>query len=279
MSKCGERRLTAFFSRLPAVEPEINIHPLQGERFEVDYREPEAGGVPLEIGAEGFYADYGAGSRRLREATKLRVARRVQVRGMWCLEMVGVGGAPTLGRFELSWAMHKFYRMRRGYAYLCDLLEPEERRRFPFPRHLAPDEVLQWSDTETVNGPETNDPYFSGYCLVTVGGHDHECMRVIWPSPDREGPFRSGLDEVFISKHGRSVLVRRFALPQYLLKDRLGPPDGVDDDSVGESKITYNGTTFQHWFDMLTDVSLGPSLKPRCRFGTRGFLASRAGAL
>jgi hypothetical protein len=78
---------------------------------------------------------------------------------------------------------------------------------------------------------------------------------------------------------GRTVLVRRYALPEPILKERLPPCDGADDDySFGEAKITYNGTEFQHWFDTLTDVSLTPLLKPRSRFGSASFFARRAGA-
>lgn len=253
LSRSEERRIAALLAQIPATAPEIRIRPLEGEEFEVDFREGPDCFVPLEIGAVGFYAEYDAQSRRLLEANFLKVTRRVKVSGMWCFEVYETGGAPVEGRFEICWHGPGYFRVRPMSTCRLDPLSPLDR--VEFPRRLPPRTVSPRAGAEVTNAPEAG---IAGYCVLTVGGREHECMRVLSIACNPDEPKNAVLDDAYISRDGRTVLVRRFRSLEHFSRDAEHCLGGAQEDGriIGVDRLNYKGEDFEHWFDILTDVGL-----------------------
>lgn len=269
-SKRGERRIIRLLSSLPRTEPEVEIRPLEEVDFRVDLREYSNCYAPLEVGEEGFYADYDARRCNFMEATSLKVARRVKVLGVWCLEVYETGGADMDGRFELCWDGPHYYRAGPGYACTLDPACGEmtchrDSRRF------APSREVKLIDENSMEGPRDGSQHFAGYAAVKVGGIEHQCMRLLstWQFGDKPESLR--LDDAYVSEAGRTVLVRRCkSLEDYMewmdylksLSDKQWEREWEEDWTAGRARITYNGQGFYHWFDILTDYTLGPIMTP-----------------
>ena len=118
-------------------------------------------------------------------------------------------------------------------------------------------------------GPADEHQHFAGYAVVTVGGIEHPCMRLVRICQWGEKPESSHLDDIYVSEASRTVLVRRYqTLEAYLeCMDMRSPglreAEREKNWPAGRAKIAYNGQAFYHWFDSLTDQALGPLIDPQ----------------
>lgn len=261
-------RVAGTLGRIPLTEPEVVIQPLEGEGFEIEYNEGPESFVPLEAGAEGFYADYDAASRRLLEANYVQVPRRVMAQGMWCMEVYETGGVVMDGRLNVEWRERVFYRVGKDSIFRFDPLLPEVRREFP--RHVGPDVTVKLANADTAKGPKVPGPHVAGFCTVEIGGRQSECVRLLSVSEEPGQPKGAILDDVYIERGGRTVLVRRLQSPEsheaYAELFAAVKPKGQrrskakDKWPEGRAKLSYNGSEFYHWFDILTDAAVAPHL-------------------
>ena len=271
LPKPAEGRIIALLSSLPRTEPEIKISPLKAD-FEVDLVGFLDCVVPLAVGEEGFYAEYQArGDHEFEEATFLKVARRVKVHGVWCLEIYETGGADHKGRFGLCWDGPLYHHLRPGYVcsfdYVCSLGCSD-----PLPTHITRTGTVKVIDETAIEGPTEETYHFAGYARVSVGGIEHECMRLVFPYQCGEKPESRRLDDIYVSRAGRVVLVRRYRSHEehvqwmaYVEEHKWGrsPDDEWGEDfPTGRTRLTYNGQTFYYWFDILTDLTLGRLITP-----------------
>lgn len=258
LSRTDERRITRLLSEVPTVRPTIGIETLAGSPFEVEYQEAEDFFVPLQVGSEGWSADYGALSGCLLEASHCRVARRLKVRGAWAYEAYKTGGSVIDGRFLLNWYHPLYYRVTARHSY--PLSEYGIGRKLD--RHLDVTGAITRIDSETLQGPE--DPLMLpiDYATVTIDGRLFECIRALTitrrdtdpgdkasdPAPDYEL-----IEETYISRSGRAVLSRRYETAAHRdLMDGFGMSEEA---SWPENRahIRYNDTNFYHWFDVVSD--------------------------
>lgn len=244
LPKTSERRIIALLSSLPRTEPEIKVVPLAAD-FEIELVDQPDYFVPLRVGEEAFYAEYDArDGHQFLEASFVRAARRVRSEGEWCLDVYETGGGDDNGRFSLCWDLvyHPRYK--------------------PSPLFTPTEDAKMVDDTY----------HFAGYATVTVGGAEHECMRLVYPYQSGDKPESRCLDEIYVSRDGRVVLRRRYrSLEEYTewtdwLKERgFQRPyreTWEDDFTTARSRLTYNGQDFYHWFDTLTDLTLGRLISP-----------------
>jgi len=269
LPKTSERRIIALLSLLPRAEPEIGIGPLEAD-FEVDLREYPDCFVPLEEGKEGFYAEYdGREDHEFLEASHLKVARRVKAHGTWCLEVYETGGADEDGRFGLIWDIPAHYRVTAGSVCSFDSMLGADLGK-PLPTHLTPTGAVKVIGDAEIEGPSGPTYHFAGYATVSVGGIEHECMRLFYPYQSGEKPEALGLDDLYVSRAGRVVLLRRYRSQEELAEWQAvvhehgwqGGPAGEEDFPVGRRQLAYNGQAFYHWFDTLTDLTLGRLMAP-----------------
>ena len=269
LRKTTERRIVALLSSLPRAEPEIEVAPLKAD-FEIDLREHPSCLVPLGEGEEGFHAEYGArDGHELLEASFLRVARRVKVFGTWCLEVYETGGADMNGAFGLIWDAPWYYHLRPGQVcsfdplWLCGCGEQ-------LPTHVSPIPAVRVIGDAEIEGPSDHTYHYLEHATVSVGGIRHECMRLIYPCQSGDRPESLRLDDIYVSRSGRAVLLRRYRSEEDLSEwqatvaehEWQGGPADEKDFSVGRTQLAYNGQTFYHWFDTLTDHALGRLIAP-----------------
>jgi len=261
LKKSYIKHVTSVLSGVPTAVPEIEISPYPGGPFDVLTDEADECFVPLVVGAEGFYADYDAETGELLEVSHQRVARRVKARGMWSHEVYTTGGDFVGGQFRLDRYGPTYYRKTgAGTVGFNEFGDGST-----FPRHLRALDEVHWLDDNRGAGPGSEVAAVAGLRTVRIGELVAECLQVVslrlYPSDEEEEeigdlPRPVWLEARYIAREGRTVLLRRFCTPEHMrLLARHGI--GKEDEWPGtRSKITYNGTEFFHWFDLVTDIGL-----------------------
>lgn len=268
-----ERRAEAILARLPRVEPPVEVRPYSREPFEADLVEAFDFFLPLRVGAEGLYADYDAVTGKQLGASYLRVVRPVRVAGRWRLGILQTGGNDFDGVFRLWWA---------GPHWYCPGRRPGvPRERFvggaARPRHLPGDDRVRWLDAEHAEGPREGEALFAGYASVDVGGRRFDCIRLlgVWPNEltedvERGVPVWSQLDDRYVTREGRTALLRRHETAEYHDWQRRSDREPAAEEwPAGRAHLSYNGIDFWHAFDILTDVALCPAGIPAVPRHTR----------
>ena len=284
LRKGEEKRIITILANVPQTEPGVTIGPYVGEPFPVEYREDCHVYVPLEVGAEGYYALYAPLDRHILEANYLRVARPVIYQRSWHLEVYVAGGG-LMGpgeRFEICYYYPRHYR-REAHGRSVPGAYPSGSAP---PLHLLPSTAIRWEDDQTATGPEKAEMLFAGYHTVTIGRHSYDCMRVIDIHREEvEGdgshvkvrlPEDDDVWDGYVSRDGRTVFVRRFATEAWLAEQRRrddaspqyrGSGCPVGDELAGVPRLQYYVVTFWHWHDILTSVALAPTDWQACRWG------------
>ncbi|MBI3948516.1 MAG: hypothetical protein HY321_21565 [Armatimonadetes bacterium] len=267
-----QRRITRLLASLPRVEPAVEIRPNEGTPFAVDYREDVCRPVAGMVGAESFYAFYGTRNRRLREADFLRVHRAVRYRGAWHLEVYTIGGAFDWEPPHIIWS-YAGYRRRAGIGRREARLY---RHGSSPPWHLGPDPQVCWLDAESAEGPEDARMLAVGHNAVCIGDRTFECLRAVDIWRDREHPDADDLVDAYLTRDGRTALIRRFRTAEQLARERQcedeHPDMGEPACPAGEelatmARLRYNGVDFHHWADVLTSAALAPPRWRTCRWG------------
>lgn len=93
-----------------------------------------------------------------------------------------------------------------------------------------------------------------GLYTVTVGAQSFECLRVLDPGQE-EASEKGILVEAFITRHGRTILFRRYngRLWGIGLESTRSP---WDEQLPANQRIVIDGVTYVHWYDCLTHLAL-----------------------
>lgn len=258
LKRTQQRRIEKLLKCFPHTEPEITVHPYDGEPFEVTVPGAPEHFVPLEIGAEEVYADYDAQSRAFEEANHLWVARRVRVHGVWCFDVYETGGDLIDGCFEVIWRHAQCKRVGRDTIRSFDSGNREEIDRFP--RWLGLSVDVRWTDG-VVEGPDLG---VAGYTTVDVAGRSFECMCVVKVERFDEDLYDGGpwLRTLYFTRAGRLILSRTYLSRKDLLREIERSEryeKGFEPTGIGG--VTWNGLEFVHWYDRLSGLALG--INPR----------------
>lgn len=270
-----EERIIRVLSALPRTSPEINITPTDGEERQVTLDLTDECSLPPEVGAQGFYADYDAQTREFMEATLHWNRRKIRVNHIWYLDQYKAGGAfHDDNRFHVCWYCRCLYRATSNDIRCLD--EDTGKLGEPVSRFLLPNSSLTWTNENECSGPEEGGAFFVGNAAVRIGDTSFDCIRALEPyfneydpedppEPDEPLVKYSHLDDDYFTTDGRTVIRRRFMSHQEYSQRiwfsnklrKTSTPDDWSEWSTGRQKIIYNGIEFRHWFDILTDISLG----------------------
>jgi hypothetical protein len=110
---------------------------------------------------------------------------------------------------------------------------------------------VQESDGSYRQAHREEDAPGAGVYSVTIGSRTWKCLRVIAPEDDEIVVLS------YLTEQGETVLQRHCCAERFLGKVQ---PDPNPDSPVG---IVLDGVRFVHWYDVLTNVSLGITTPPR----------------
>jgi hypothetical protein len=248
-TQLGENHIKERLSRFPQAMPQISVYSGNFEPFEIEVRETPHCPVPLEVGAEGAYADYDVRRGLIQSAVFLQVARQVRIKRAWCFEVQEAGGAIVDGQATIDWSGPGCYcRVDTESIHGFDPLFTTELTRFP--RRLGPTVEVSWSN-DLASGPELG---VAGFCTVAVAGRPFECIRVLQRHPVE--PDDCQLDEIYLTAAGRVILLRKYSSTQPAHWNRPHPERNAPWQAPGIGCLTYNGVEHLHWFDRLTGLAL-----------------------
>lgn len=274
------KRIARELSGLPQTEPEVAVTLSTGEEHVVAYDPCSECSLPLAVGACGFYADYDAVTHERLEATAEWRRRWVRYRGTRYLDTYEAGGSWNDDEFHLSWRYRRFHHPTPASIQTFSEWDSSVSRRS---RCIRPDVRVQWLDPEHCSGPQDGGSLFAGTAVVRIGSRTFDCVRAIDVrpdappgqdelEPDEPAVLWGCLDDVYLTRGGRVVLARRFKSRESFEWDvwsgrnaRDCEDETWDEWSAGRSRIVYNGVEFAHFFDILTDASLGWPSKPPFR--------------
>ena len=268
LTKRRQREIVRLLSSVPRSVPKIDISHGKSLGFEPVFQECDHYYVPLQVGAEAFYAEYDADDGSFLEATFLNTTRRVKAWGTWRFEVRETGGDYLGGSFEIIWDWAHYFHLGPARVSVSGLIY-DNIITCPYPTRLTPSEEVKLQDDSTMEGPADELPHFAGYSSVRVGGIEHQCMRLVGAWQCGEKPEARRLDDAYVSEMGRTVLARRYqSLEDYeedldMLPPELQEAERKKDWPAGRPKLTYNGQAFHHWFDSLTDQALGSLMDPQ----------------
>ena len=89
-----------------------------------------------------------------------------------------------------------------------------------------------------------------GTVRVEVGTKAFICLRVLDLPEGDLATMSDYLTESYLTREGRTVLVRRFCRPEFVEIAQF--PVVLDE----AQRLTLNGITLVHWYDTLTDLAL-----------------------
>jgi hypothetical protein len=97
----------------------------------------------------------------------------------------------------------------------------------------------------------------AGMFEVSIGAHAFTCLRVIdiYGEPSEERT----LMEAFLTRDGRTVLCRRYNGRRWKVGKVKQYDKNWDEKFPEHQRLVINGVTYVHWYDCLTDRSLGIS--------------------
>jgi RNA polymerase sigma-70 factor (ECF subfamily) len=280
ISQTDAGHLPAF----PLVRPQITITELNESAFSVDCQELRCWPIIPRVGEQGASADYvlteGDLTFKLEEVKTLQALRTAAIHGVVSVEIEVHSWKPDAG-WQRPGTIHG--RLTEDNAEFLAVHLPE------FPDNISTqietflDSTFAWnwgvvkrkiadlgllhraSDgsilvSETLlpqpgaeSGPEMGAGVGFGMVRLEVGGKVFTCLRV-FDLPDGDlATTDDYLTESYLTREGRTVLVRRFCRPE---SAEIAQFPKVLDDS---ERVTLNGTDFVHWYDTLTELTLQES--------------------
>lgn len=253
----------------PVERPVLTVQTGYESPFELDCRELLGWfGVP-EVGEFSLWAVYDAPDWQLTGFTELQGVRLAKVHDRAGVELAvrayeheaGWDDAPhsifaRVTRDEVEW-LGTLFSDRSGARVLRSFqdLDPTDPWRGN-PRRFTADrfEVLEDGVLQQRPAGLLGHPFYAavGTALVRVGERQFSCLRVIGVDPE---PQCSGvLFEAFITRQGRTVLLRRYNGTGWGCEEAAEPWDQRLPDN---ERLTVDGVEYIHWFDSLSHRALG----------------------
>lgn len=258
MNKTDDIQTVAAF---PSARPDIHITPSDAPPFAVDCAELRCWSIVPRVGEEASWGNYNAPDWKLSEVTQLRAVRPATVHDIAGVEIevrpwkpaTGWQPAGTIyGRLTDDKAQFLAVHLTHdGVVQMQTLLD----KNFDWDwgelnRALADDgQVERASDGSlTLRDPgAAAHGTGAGVFSVDVGGQNFICLRLI------EGDLANETDtllESYLTREGRTVLVRRFCRPRFV---EIAQFEVILDEA---EPLIVNGITFLHWYDTLTHLIL-----------------------
>lgn len=258
MNATDETQTVAAF---PATRPNIQITPSDTPSFAINCPELRYWGIVPQIGEETSWADYYPPDWKLSEAMSIRAIRAATVHDIEGVMMEArpwkpaTGWQPTgtlygrLTETDAQWlAVHLIHS---GAVQMQTFLDKnfdwdwgESRRALADEGHVsrAADGSLKVQNRDAV-AHGTGAGLFS----VAVGSRRFTCLRVIECDLADDA---DNLVESYLTREGRTVLVRRFCRPRFV---EIAQFEVILDEA---EPLVVDGITFLHWYDTLTGFTL-----------------------
>lgn len=249
--------VTAF----PPVLPQIVITESDEPPFAVDCLELRYWSIIPRVGEWASWADYSLPDWKLTEAKEVRTLRPAKVHNVQGVE-IKVRTWKSEGGWQPDGTMHALLTERTARWLAVNLVYEEESQVETFL-----DEHFDWNWGETDRfledqGAVGREPDGSlrvrdrdavargtgaGVFTIDIGGKQIICLRVF------EGDLENEIDtlvESYLTRQGRTVLVRRYKRPSFVQKAMF---EVTLDETM---QIVADGKTFVHWYDTITNFAL-----------------------
>jgi hypothetical protein len=264
----------------PLTRPEIEVTPSDATPFVVDDCRMPGFGIAPTVGAASWMAWYDPPEWRLTSVSHREAVRPAQVHGIDCVEIHGPDwdtsephwreGATLFARLtDVVFEWLAFAQLRDGKRILRTFLDDGFDRDWgTVPRRIEDTGRLVRADDgtytlEAVAGELDQIRAGAGVFNVRVGDREFECLRAIQMGSlsAPRGPAlleRGILIESFHARTGELVLWRRYNGRRWQVEKR-SPYGGTpwDERFPDAARLVVNGALFVHWYDCLTDVSIG----------------------
>jgi hypothetical protein len=264
----------------PVMRPEIAVTPSDAPPFALnDCRMPGFGIAPT-VGASSWMAWYDPPDWRLTSVSYMETVRPAQVHGLECVEIQGLDweagepgwreGSTSFARltdavFEWLAFAHVHHGKRILRTFLDDGFDGDWGA---VPRRLEDAGRLVKADDNTYTIATLADELDqirvgAGVFNVRLGDREFDCLRAVQMSSASmgKGPAlleRGILVEAFYTRTGELVLWRRYNGRRWQVEKRS--PYGAtpwDERLADPARLVINGALFVHWYDCLTDFSIG----------------------
>ena len=263
----------------PTTRPEIVVTPTDAAPFVLDDRRMPGFAIEATVGAANWMGWYDPPDWQLTSASYMKTARPAKVHGIECLEFQGLDWEASECRWKegpthfarltdetFEWLA--FVQIRKGERILRTFLDDGfDQNWVAVPRRLEDTGRLVCS----TDGTYTFEPLPSeldqirvgaGMFNVCVGDRRYECLRDIHIlraslAKGAASLERGMLAESFYTRTGEQVLFRRYNGRRWQTEKRAPHATPWDERLPGNAHLVINGAMFVHWYDCLTDVSIG----------------------
>ncbi len=265
------------FGGLPPRRPEVVITPSAAKPFAVDCREVPGWFCAAEAGERCVWGIYDPPDWKLTSWVDLSVVRPARVHDVDGVEIAAVSTDLETGKGWVTSDLVMFSRLTpktvewlavvqtRGgtrvvETFLDDGFDARwgERPRIIEDRGRLAARRDGLFTLRKVRGDAVRTVIGAGLFRVRIGPRTFTCLRVLDIEHPGKLSERSILSEAYLTRSGRTVFWRRYNGRLW----KIGPksPYGVrpwDERLPDAPRLVINGTTFVHWYDCLTNLSVG----------------------
>ena len=266
----------------PRRRPSIEVAPSSAKPFDLTLSVLPGWGIELKEGAEGLISWYDPPDWTLTSVTHCLARGPARVHGIDCVEVSMLEWEADdqgwrrnhmhthfarVTEEEIQWLATM--RMDKSRNILYTFLDDGfDRDGGAFPRRVpsgcgAEPQADGSLGLELSRPGRLGDSIAAGMFRVRVGQRSFTCLRVIGLDTlalGKDDLEKEAMTESFYSKAGRLVLFRRYNGRIWAVH-RSSPPGKAgqtwDQRLPDNQRLIINGATFVHWYDCLTDVSLG----------------------
>jgi hypothetical protein len=266
----------------PLERPAVCVEPASAEPFELSIRVLPGWGVDLAPGAESFMSWYDPPGWTLTSVSHCCVKGPARVHGIECLEVSMLAWEPDRGLWGPDYTHTHFARLTEqevqwlatmrtvdGTNVLYTFLDDGFDRDWGTMPRLVPGgaraaETPQGDLAIELGGPgRLGDELAAGMFTVAIGPRSFTCLRTLsldTVSLAKQSLERQAMAEHFYAETGKLVLFRRYNGRTWKAH-RTAPPGRSgqtwDQRLPDNQRLRIDNALFVHWYDCLTDVSLG----------------------